>query len=88
MRIETADPINSNALQVSVYSENQDELQSNAAVTVVQDELEKHPEYSEICYVGRGGNHVEVGTIKPSQFTIRSQHSTSEYHVVFMLKRD
>ena len=88
MRVETTDPINSNALQVSVYSENQDEIQSNAAITAVRNELEKHPEYSEIYYVGRGGNHAEVGTIKPSQFTIRSQHSQNEYYVVFILKRD
>ena len=86
MRVETNDQVTSNELEVSVYSKNQDELNSTATITAVRNELENRPEYSEIYLVGQGGNHAKVDEIEPSKYPIRSEKSTGEYYVMFMLK--
>jgi len=86
MRVETNDLVDSNELEVSVYSKNQDELQSTATITAVRNELENHPEYSEIYYVW-DGDHAKLDAIEPSKLPIRSEKSTREYYVVFILKR-
>lgn len=85
MRTKTVEKVHSNSLQVSVYSNNMDELRGEATVAAVKDELEQHPDYSEIYYVGRGGNRVPLHELNPSDFTVRSSQSTDEYHVVFSL---
>jgi len=62
-----------------------DELQSDATVAAVKDELEWQSDYSEIYYIGRGGNRAPLDELNPSDFTVRSSQSTNEYHVVFSL---